>query len=257
MIKKIGIFFIFSFVSIVINAQNVDVDKKSGLVSIGDKETFYLTAKNTNIMGSDFSLENLQHQELAYLKKVEVAGYRNGHETSNTNYLMVFTKSGNQCTLTGMSFLTGIIKPIAKKIAGANLVQNGEISFEEERKFLLLNNGTFINKPTQNAPEKVIVINNGNENNKNNTPANIVIKDNKIYNNSELAGIYKFVQEEGNDIIKVYNSSDAQVCSASHKSKNDNDDWKIVTDEKSINILYDAVSPLEKLFKYLVEKNIL
>ena len=48
--------------------------------------------------------------------------------------------------------------PLAKKIAGANLVQNEEVSFEEERKFVILNGGTIVNKPASNEPEKIIVI---------------------------------------------------------------------------------------------------
>jgi hypothetical protein len=240
--------------------DNIDVDKKTGLVKVNDKEIFYLSAKNASIMGvSDFALENLEHKELAYLKKEEVRGWRNGRETSDLVYQMVFTKSGNQCTLSGVSALFGVIKPLAKQIAGANLVQNGEISQSEERKFIVLHNGSFFEKPAApapiQAPTTIIVTEKAAS--KAIAPASIQLKDDKVYNNSEQVGIYKITKDGDFDVIKIYNTSDALVCTARHKSNDNNDDWKLQIDDKAATILYDSSNPLEKLMKYLVEKGIL
>ncbi|MEN9522510.1 MAG: hypothetical protein RL065_887 [Bacteroidota bacterium] len=250
------------FLTLTINAfagDDIDVDKKTGLVKVNGKETFYLSAKNASIMGvSDFALENLEHKELAYLKKEEVRGWRNGHETSDLIYQMVFTKSGNQCTLTGVSALFGVIKPLAKQIAGANLVQNGEISQSEERKFIVLHNGSFFEKPAAPAPVQApTIIVTEKPVSKPSAPASIQLKDDKVYNNSEQVGIFKVSKDGDFDVIKIYNTADALVCTARHKSNDNNDDWKLQIDDKAATILYDSSNPLEKLMKYLVEKGIL
>ncbi|MFM2049340.1 MAG: hypothetical protein RI955_1888 [Bacteroidota bacterium] len=237
--------------------DDIDVDKKTGLVKINGKETFYLSAKNTSMMGvSDFALENLEHKELAYLKKEEVRGWRNGRETSDLVYQMVFTKSGNQCTLTGVSALFGVIKPLAKQIAGANLVQEGVISPTEERKFIVLHNGSFFEKPAAPNQGPTIIVNEKPAA-KVIAPASIQLKDDKIYNNSEQAGIFKTAKDGDYDVIKIYNTADALVCTARHKSNDNNDDWKLQLEDKATSILYDSTNPLEKLCKYLVEKGIL
>ena len=207
-------------------------------------------------MANDYSLQNLDHKELAYLKHQTATRYRNGTSSEVTEYLMVFTKTGNQCTLTGFSLITGIIKPMAKMIAGANLVQNGEVSEEEERKFITLNHGSFVKSaPTQ--PEKIMVVNTNDNAPRNSGPADISLKETNIYNNSEMVGVFKRTEETGVTTISVYNNTDALVCKASHPSDNPTADWTIVSEGKTAAILYNTAAPLEKLFKYLVEKGIL
>lgn len=235
-------------------AQDMDIDKKTGLVRVDGQDAFYLTVKNKSIMQNDFALENLNREELAYLKYEEAVRYTSRGEKSITNYLMVFSKSGNQCYLTGFNMITGIMKPIAKSIAAAKLVQNGAISLAEERKFIVLHNGTFVKESLPQQAERVVVMN---EQPKNTTPADISMKQNNIYNNSELVGIFKRTVEAGISTISVYNNNDVLVCKATHEDGNENADWNIQSDGKSITILYNSAAPLEKLFKYLVEKNIL
>ncbi|HTN44937.1 MAG TPA: hypothetical protein VL098_01230 [Flavipsychrobacter sp.] len=238
-----------------LRAQDVEVDKKTGLVKVEGQDAFYLTPKNKSMMQNDFALENLNHEELAYLKYEEGVRYTSSGEHSTTNFLMVFTKSGNQCYLTGFSLISGYMKPIAKKIAGANLVQNGVISLTEERKFIVLNNGTFVKEsPTPVPTERVIVTS---EQPRTHIIADIALKENKIYNNSELVGIFKRSMEGNINIISVYNNNDVLVCKATHEDGNDNADWNIQTEGKNTTLLYNNATPLEKLFKYLVEKAIL
>ena len=245
------LFLIAACISLVVPAiaQDVDVDKKTGLITVDGKEAFYLTPKNKTIMTSDYALENLQHEELAYLKYQE-EGY-GSH--SVTTYHMVFTKTGNQCILRGFTMLTGTMKPMAKKIAGANLVQNGAVSEAEERKFIVLHNGSFLTDPNQ-PKEQARVVNN--EPQRSAGPADITLKETNIYNNSELVGMFKRTVENDITTITVYNTSDAMVCKANHPNAGDAD-WSINADGKSVNILYNPAAPLEKLFKYLVEKGYL
>ena len=143
--KFITLATVLAGLSLQVFAQKVEVDKKTGLVTVDDKEAFYLTPKNKSFMQSDYALENLNHEELAYLKYEEVVRYNSRGQKSTSDYLMVFTQSGNQCYLTDFSVITGILKPLAKSIAGANLVKDGKMAPNEEKKFLLLHNGTFAN----------------------------------------------------------------------------------------------------------------
>jgi hypothetical protein len=232
-------------------AQDVDVDKKTGLVKVDGADAFYLTAKNKTILHNDYSLENLNHEELAYLKYEQDVRYTDRGEKSVGNYRMVFTQTGNHCDLTEFSMITGIIKPIAKSIAAAQLVQNGAISLTEERKFIVLHNGAFAREPIQRKPaaqkDQPVA----------HAPADISLKGNNIYNESELVGMYKITTDNGISTILVYNGNDVLVCKASHEDGNDNADWNIQSDGKNITILYNSMAPLEKLFKYLVEKNML
>lgn len=252
--KVFSILVVITLITSQIFAQKVSVDKKTGLVTVDGKESFYLTEKNKSFMQTDYALENLNHEELAYLKYEEVVWYSHRGNKSTSDYLMVFTKSGNQCYITNFNILTGIIKPIAKDIAAANLVQNGAISEAEERKFIVLHDGEIIKDATPIQPERTIVVSNATQ-----APINaeISLKDNKIYSNSELVGVFKRITEDSISTISVYNGNDVLVCKASHEDGNENADWNIQYDGKNSTILFNTAAPLEKLFKYLVEKGIL
>lgn len=230
-------------------AQDLDINKETGLIKVDGKDAFYLMPKNKQLIECDYSLQNLQHEELAYCK------YTKYYNTFN--YYMVFTKSGNTCTL--LDFGTfGNLKRLAKMIAGANLVQNNAVSDIEERKFITLHGGTFIQTQPAAAPaqEKVIVVNNDNRQAAK-QPADISIKESKIYNNSEMVGIFKRTSEAGITTIAVYNMNDALVCKATHQDNNDNADWSMSLDGKGVTLLYNPMNPLEKLFKFLAEKGYL
>ena len=240
-------------------AQDVDVDKKTGLVTVDGTEAFYLTPKNKGIMSSDFALENLDHKELAYLKYTEGTKYTNNGTATTTMYHMVFTESGNQCMLTDFSLLTGVMKPLAKRIVAASLVKDGAVSQMEERKFVTLNRGSFVrdaaNSTSTNAAASRVQASDAPRSAAG--PADISLKDPNIYNNSELVGMYKRTVDAGVTTISIYNASDALVAKASHPDGDENADWTIVADGKTATILYNPAAPLEKLFKYLVEKGYL
>lgn len=226
-------------------AQDVDINKETNMVQVNGKDAFYLTPKNKQFLECDYSLENLSHQELAYLKLTKYG--------SSICYNMVFTHSGNQCLLTGFNSF-GILKHLAKVVAGANLVQNNVVSNEEERKFVTLNGGTYM---APAPPPSTAPVADRSAERKNFAPAEIGIKGNKIYNNSEVAGIFKTQTVDGVTTISVYNNNDVMVCKASHKDNNDNADWDVLIDGKAVTVLYNPGAPLEKLFKYLAEKGLL
>lgn len=246
--KKLLVSIVLLCCAISMQAQDVDIDKNTGLVTVDGKETFYLTPKNKQLLESDYSLENLQHKELAYLKRTKIG--------SDLAYNMVFSVSGNQCLLTRFGTF-GTTKHLAKMIAGASLVQNNEVSEQEERKFIILHNGTFVKDPSvvQAPPERAMPL--AQPDNRSTQPADISVKENKIYNNSELVGIFKRASENGTTTISVYNANDAMICKATHTDGNDNADWNLTLDGRNVTLLYNTEKPLEKLFKYLAEKGYL
>lgn len=128
-------------------AQQVDFDKKSGLITVDGKPLFYLMGKNRVLFQSDYSLENLQHQELAYLKAEQQRIYSPGYGyTTETFYSMTFSNSGNYCEIHGLTGFS-MFKALAKNIAAARIVQNDAISVQAENKFIVMNNGIFLKDP--------------------------------------------------------------------------------------------------------------
>jgi len=129
-------------------AQRIDVEKKTGLISVDGTPSFYLTARNRILFTADYALENLQHQELAYLKAVQQPVYSPASgNTTETFYTMTFSQSGNSCELHGFTSFS-VIKSLGRSIAAARLIQNNQISKEAERKFVMMYNGVFLQDPS-------------------------------------------------------------------------------------------------------------
>ena len=134
-------------------AQRVDADKKTGLITVDGRPSFYLTGKNRALFTADFSLENLQRQELAYLKALQrqVFNPSTGY-TTQTYYSVTFSQSGNYCEIYDFSSLS-YFKSLAKTIAAAGLVQNNTISQPAEQKFIVMYNGVFLRDPNNDRFE--------------------------------------------------------------------------------------------------------
>lgn len=128
-------------------AQKIEVEKKTGLIIVDGTPSFYLTSRNRVLFSSDYALENLQHQELAYLKALQQPTYSpaSGNSTE-TYYNMTFSQSGNSCELHGFTSFS-VIKSLGRSIAAARLIQNNQISREAERKFVMMYNGVFVQDP--------------------------------------------------------------------------------------------------------------
>ncbi len=129
-------------------AQKIEVEKKTGLITVDGTPSFYLTSRNRILFNADYALENLQHQELAYLKYLQQPTYSpaSGNSTE-TYYAMTFSQSGNSCELHGFTSFS-VIKSLGRSIAAARLIQNNVISREAERKFVMMYNGVFIQDPS-------------------------------------------------------------------------------------------------------------
>ena len=124
------------------SAQRVEMDKKSGLITVDDKPSFYLIGKNRSIFLADYSLENLQHQELAYLKVLQQRIFTPGYGYGTETFYVANFPSGNFCELHGLTGFS-MFKALAKNIAAARLVQNDIIDPQAEQRFVRMNGGEF------------------------------------------------------------------------------------------------------------------
>lgn len=249
------------FVTLTAFAQKVEVDKKSGLVTVNGQPSFHLIAKRKVLWQSDYALENLDGKELAYLKAEEGENWNNATRSyeKSTFYGITFTQSGNYCQIRDYNSLS-VIKSLAKEIAAARLVQNGAISPEAEQKFVVMHKGQFLLDPNA-TPAVVVNVGNGQ------TPvaaeptiprpvtsANVSLSGEKIYNNDELIGNFRRKNEEGFTVLAIYSRDDNKVATARHKENSD-EDWEVVLSNGSkISLRYYAKDGEQRLLKYLVEK---
>lgn len=256
--KIVTLFVVFCFAGL-LNAQDVDIDKSTGLVKVDNKDCFYLIKTNKTFLSTDYSLQNLNKEELAYLKSVDVNTLpwdeRGNHQ--GLFIRMTFSETTNTVNIFPDAF--DGIKQLAKRIAKAKLVVDNKIDPKAERMFVVSNNGKIFREPVANTPVQV-VINNA-------TPAatatsaKISIKSSNIYNNDELVGTFKKNTDSTTKIltISVYNKDGVKTVIAKRQSNITDADWEITNaaTNKTNQVLYSEESSLEKLFKYLIEKGLL
>jgi hypothetical protein len=242
-------------------AQSVSVDKKTGLVKVEGKDAFYLIAVNQVLWDKDFRLENLEHKELAYLKSVQGRSVTNPAPGSEGYYTVTFSATGNYCDISEFSGLN-IMKSLARDIASARLIENGAISAEAERKFIVMHHGVFLKDPNARGVDVNVTVNNAPPAGAAPAaaPADISVKGDKIYNNGEMIGLFRKQDIDGKTMqVTVYGKDDNKVAEARHPLNDDNADWEVTlaADGKKVSLLYNVATPLEKLFKYLADKGYL
>ncbi len=225
-------------------SQSIDVNKDNGLVSVNGKGVFYMISKNKVMWEADYVLTNLDNKELAYFKLTKKIVYDEHLKNHNEiqYYVLTFDQPGDHCDIKDyMDDTTTIVKALAKEIVSGNLVQGNEINKEKEEEFVIKHDGK-IKLQEHKTPDTRILIN---------------IKDNKIYNNGDLIGTYKKLPIDEMIALQVYNTSQNKVAEVTHEENGAS--WTIITpvDQKKDYLDYDKSSPMESLFKYLVEKKYL
>jgi hypothetical protein len=247
----------FILMAIVFNAnvmaQTVEVDKNTGLVKVDGVDNFYLIKKNKILMSYDLSLQNLQNVELAYFlyKNPEELTYEERVRNQGSAFKITFIETGNTAIVFPDAFAG--VKAIAKMIVNGNWIKEGKIEPKAERTFVVSHNGKLYKDPNT-APINVVV-NNAATGNK--VSADIEVKGNNIYNSGELVGTFKKNTDENNlTTVSIYNKDETKIATATHKDNDAAADWNVIllADNKSTQILYNSATPLEKLFKYFVEK---
>jgi hypothetical protein len=225
-------------------SQSIEVNKKTGLITVENKDEFYLVSKNKFLFIGDYSLQNLNGLELAYLKVVQKENSNNGSEefqfNMNMYYSITFTQSANQCNIYNFNGFN-LRKSIAKIIYNAGLIKNNVIDAQAEEKFISERNGIF--NPANETTNEIIK----------KGPGIIHFNAEKIYENEEFIGT--FITSKSNDSINIvfYNSATNLVCQALRSSK-DTTDWVITFPNQIIHTIpYNAENPLMKLVSYLIE----
>jgi hypothetical protein len=251
---KIVYFVVMAFIlNVNLMAQTVEVDKSTGLVKVDGTESFYLIKKNKILMSYDLSLQNLQNVELAYFlyKNPEELTYEERVRNPGAAFKITFIETGNTAIVFPDAFAG--VKAIAKMIVNGNWIKEGKIEPKAERTFVVSHNGKLYKDP--NVAPINVVVNNAATGNK--VSADIEIKGNNIYNSGELVGTFKKNTDENSlTTVSIYNKDETKIATATHKDNDAATDWNVtlLADNKSTQILYNSATPLEKLFKYFVEK---
>jgi len=266
-------------------AQKIDVEKKTGLISVDGRPSFYLVPINRVLFTADYALQNLQHEELAYLKAEQLPTYSPAlGNSTELYYSFTFSRSGNYCELHGFNSFS-VTKSLARNIAAANLIQGNQITEAAERKFIVIHNGVFLNAP--NEPDYAGAGNDNNRddnrnddpvqmrdqrddrnNDRNNDrpdnrddhpqPMNINIHNGHIYDGDELIGNYTQPADKSGKMIVRITGVDRQLIATASRGLKATDDWKLVmADGTKLTIRYYKESPLVKLFAYLADKRYL
>jgi hypothetical protein len=273
-------------------AQKVTFDKKTGLISVNGAPSFYLIGRQRAVFQADFSLENLQHRELAYLKVLQqrifspIYGF-----TTETFYVMNFTESGNYCEIHGLPGFS-MFKALGREIVAARLVQGDRILPQAEQHFIRVNGGRFRNERNGNrgnddrynnrtadddrynnrgddrnngysraTPDDKQANQKGNNSNQANDPplpAKVSIEHDRIYDNDAWIGTYtqSVGQAKGAITLIIKDTENKKVATA--KRTNENADWRItLPDDTTFTLKFNKESPLVSLFTSLVERQYL
>lgn len=254
--------------------------------------SFYLRGTRRVVFQSDFALENLKHQELAYLKVMQqrifspLYGY-----TTEMFYIMTFAGSGNYCEIHGLPGFS-MFKALGKYIAASRLIRNDEIDPIAERRFVRMNYGFFRKDGSRDRYEaeqdqetttqggwrdnsrrnrrddqqNTSVDQEPRSNNSNaqgadnasSSPAKVSIENNSIYDKDVFIGSYtqENGREKGEIMITISNTKNRKIATA--KRSNTTADWVIkTTDGSTFTLKFNRESPLVSLFTSLVERQYL
>jgi hypothetical protein len=164
---------------------------------------------------------------------------------------MTFSETANRCNVFPDGFAT--MKNVAKQLIDAKLIKDNRIDPRAERMFLSAREGKIFKDPetiqvtvNTSAPAST-------------KAADILVKGTNIYNNGVLVGSFKKSVTDNITSLKVYNTDNVSVATATHADNDPNADWDIinVSDNKKYQMLYTDATSFDKLFKFLVEKGIL
>ena len=274
--KAIKIFCVMTAFIMCINYSHAQKNKvlwDDDTVKVDGKPYAILKKKNAGPMRNDFIVSGLSGTELLYFKSMLRAwtgsGFRFGE--SELIYEVNFIATGSKADVTqviGNGFNIG--KNFAKLIVENNLVKKNAIDPESEKRFIQLNNGTMLSnsnyETTGKTPAVVVNINNNNgipgDNNsaatttiaKSKSP--VTITGNQIIRDAVVIG--KFRQDTTSSsysqktvVITIYSESGEKVAEASTPVSNPQE-WniKILSENKTFNILYDSPNEKENLFKW-------
>ncbi len=265
--KKIFSILVFLFSVTIAFADGLKIDKE-GLVTNDGVSLFYLVKKNSTFLSSDFSWQNLQHQEVAYLR-LGKGEYNYNTNSNQMVYNATFAKTGSTCTINNFTSLS-VQKSLARTLSQTEIINaDGSVNFEKERTFVLSYNGRYFapkDATMDNRNDNVIVVENrtnnaviaSNTSNSSNAPAsNLLLKNNKIYLNKELFGNYEMQTADGHTMVTIVSTEGVKTVEAKHEKNAE--EWQLTNllTNKKTSIIYTEAEPLQDLIMYCINKKIL
>jgi hypothetical protein len=230
-------------------------------------------------MRSDFIVSSLSGTELLYFKSKVLPWTGTGFKFNREEELVYesnFMATGSKADVTqaiGNGFNIG--KRFVELVVENNLIKGNSIDPEAEKRFIQLNNGTmpYNSNEANKTPAVVVNINNNNgvTSDNNSTPTTsipksssaISITKNQIIRDSNIIG--KFRQDTTSSsysqktvVITIYSAIGEKIAEASTPVANPQE-WsiKILSENKTFNILYDSPNERENLFKWFADKRYL
>lgn len=259
-------------------AQKNKVSWDEDTVRVDGKPYAIMKKKNAGPMRNDFIVSSLSGTELLYFKSMLRPWTGSGFKLGKSDELVYesnFMSTGSKADVT--QFIGGgfhIGNNFAKLIVENNLIKGDIIDPESEKRFIQLNNGTMPSNPssetTNVVPAVVVNINNNNGTSGDNNSAAtttipkskspIKISGNQIIRDSVVIG--KFRQDTTTSsysqktiVIVIYSEGGEKVAEASTPVTSPQE-WniKILSENKTFNILYESPNERENLFKWLADK---
>ncbi len=257
-------------------AQKVKCDNDT--LKVDGKPYAIMKKRSAGPMRSDYVVSALSGTELIYFKSLirdwNGTGFKFG-PSDELYYEANFIATGSKAELKHYTD-----NGFAKLVVENNLLKGNAIDTESEKRFILLNNGTFpqdrriSQAPVDKAPAVVVNINNNTGNAAEGTanktaPAApkskspVSVSGNKIIRDEIVIG--KFRQDttssaysQKTTIVVVYSEGGEKIAEASAPIENPQE-WtiKILSEDKVYNIMYDSPGERESLFKWLADKNYL
>lgn len=260
------------------HAQKNKVSWDEDTVRVDGKPYAIMKKKNAGPMRNDFVVSSLSGTELLYFKSMLRPWTGSGFKLGKSDELVYesnFMSTGSKADVT--QFIGGgfhIGNNFAKLIVENNLIKGDIIDPESEKRFIQLNNGTMPSNPssetTNVVPAVVVNINNNNGTSGDNNSAAtttipkskspIIISGNQIIRDSVVIG--KFRQDTTTSsysqktiVIVIYSEGGEKVAEASTPVTSPQE-WniKILSENKTFNILYESPNERENLFKWLADK---
>ncbi|MBA3829690.1 MAG: hypothetical protein H0X33_12185 [Taibaiella sp.] len=235
--------------------KTLEVDKRSGLVSVNGTPSFYMIAKAVVAWEADYSLQGMDHRELAYFKLAK--GYRYNNTVHNHDqvqyYSLTFANTGAHCNI--WKYLTDrtIVRSLARMVAEAQLIKGSSIDEENEKRFVLAHEG-WLTPDGANAtlPTSGTVPGNDSFN------GPITMHNDFINYGQEVVGTYKTKNIDSElTLVQIYNVARTEVAEATHIKGDEN--WTFITpvDQKKHTLKYEKEDTLQYLFRYLLRNKYL
>jgi hypothetical protein len=237
-------------------AQTIKI-AKDGLVNVNGEDKFYLIKENAILGVGDFRWQNLNHQDLAFLKYTPNY-YNTYNNRSSAAYTMVMTQSGNSCIIDQFNSLS-MHKSIAKELYNSGMYSNGQIVDNMERTFIIAHYGLYISRPN-NATIAEPVISYNDEPKKMLEVADaksfditaLIIKNSKIFYQQKKKAEYVSTTVDNTTTLTFTNTDGKQSCIATYIKGSDEWSIKNLLTGQTEKILYNEAEPLQDLAQYCI-----